>query len=100
MLALYFLSVPFGQAWERVRRIADEQGGFPAGATPALSATGSTIGCCMRTATASGRKEARTPANCSACRKASCTTCSQVWPDVAYSIDSANITSTDLPVTQ
>lgn len=31
-LLLYFLSEPMGHPWERVRRIADEQGGYPAGA--------------------------------------------------------------------
>ena len=31
-LVLYFLGVPMGHPWERVRRIADEQGGYPAGA--------------------------------------------------------------------
>lgn len=31
-LLLYFLSVPIGHPWERVRRIADEQGGYPVGA--------------------------------------------------------------------
>ena len=31
-LILYFLSAPMGHPWERVRRIADEQGGYPAGA--------------------------------------------------------------------
>ncbi|MDQ2823281.1 MAG: hypothetical protein M3Y65_23375 [Pseudomonadota bacterium] len=31
-LVLYFLSAPMGHPWERVRRIADEQGGYPAGA--------------------------------------------------------------------
>lgn len=36
-LVLYFLSVPMGHAWERVRRIADEQGGYPAGVCMAKS---------------------------------------------------------------
>jgi hypothetical protein len=31
-LALYFLGVPFIEPWERVRRLADERGGFPSGA--------------------------------------------------------------------
>jgi hypothetical protein len=31
-LVLYFVSVPMGHPWERVRRIADEQGGYPSGA--------------------------------------------------------------------
>jgi hypothetical protein len=31
-LALYFLGVPFIQPWERVRRMADERGGYPSGA--------------------------------------------------------------------
>lgn len=31
-LVLYFLGAPMGHPWERVRRIADEQGGYPAGA--------------------------------------------------------------------
>lgn len=30
--ALYFLGVPFAQLWERVRRMADERGGYPSGA--------------------------------------------------------------------
>lgn len=31
-LALYFLGLPFAQIWERVRRMADERGGYPSGA--------------------------------------------------------------------
>lgn len=31
-LALYFLGIPFVQPWERVRRMADERGGYPSGA--------------------------------------------------------------------
>jgi hypothetical protein len=31
-LGLYFLSTPLGHPWERVQRIAEEQGGYPAGA--------------------------------------------------------------------
>lgn len=31
-LVFYFLGNPFTQTWERVRRFADEQGGFPSGA--------------------------------------------------------------------
>jgi len=31
-LVLYFLGAPMGHPWERVRRLADEQGGYPAGA--------------------------------------------------------------------
>jgi hypothetical protein len=31
-LLMYFLSVPMGHTWERVRRLADEQGGYPSGA--------------------------------------------------------------------
>ena len=30
--ALYYLGVPFAQLWERVRRMADERGGYPSGA--------------------------------------------------------------------
>lgn len=29
---LYFLGIPFAHPWERVRRMADERGGFPSGA--------------------------------------------------------------------
>lgn len=31
-LALYFLGLPFSQIWERVRRMADDRGGYPSGA--------------------------------------------------------------------
>lgn len=31
-LVLYFLSTPMGHPWERAQRIAEEQGGYPAGA--------------------------------------------------------------------